>query len=549
MTRPEWGLLAVAMFGVSTLLGAFGTVTNWTWGRIVEQLEAGNRPDELAIGLMVGLLISPFAMAGAVRRFPHWWIAVLLRVRMAVLVGQTGQRRLPPTPPGEVVARAMDSDRYARYGDRWFDAVLGLVFVGLVALVGGSWLAGGVLLAIMVLTAMTSAIGSPAAGRTAAASSAARADFGRSLVSSLDAIRTVKLSAATGDVHEHLRRVDGGRINAAVREHRIQSILDGVPVILVQLGVVAAWAIHVAGWWGLSTALLVSGVVVGFEWFGRVAGSVITEAPGTRAWQRETSRLAGGTDLMDLPTGVDLVKGVGPAVDAGRRDRLERLELLDFSAIHDDGTRGATDVSLSIDRGETVLVLGRVASGKSSLLAALAGLVHSTGSLTWNGVEIGVDERESILRPGRVSFVAQRPRVLSGTFSDNIVLDHDRVLGTPITHARLDRDISDAGGVHALVGHRGVRLSGGQVQRLALARALAVDAELLVVDDVSSALDAATEVELWDAMRASSRTVIGATSKRSALERADRVVVMVDGEVVADGDWADLSSAWSHLAG
>ena len=56
---------------------------------------------------------------------------------------------------------------------------------------------------------------------------------------------------------------------------------DGVPIVMVQCGVVAAWAVHVAGGWGLATALLVAGAVNGFDWFGRVAGSVITEAPGT----------------------------------------------------------------------------------------------------------------------------------------------------------------------------------------------------------------------------------------------------------------------------
>lgn len=549
LTRPEWGLLAVAMFGSASALGAYGMVTNWTWGRIIEQLEAGGEPDRLVGALVVGLLVAPFAMAGAVRRFPHWWIAVLLRVRMAVLVGQTDQRRLPATPPGEVVARAMDSDRYARYGDRWFDVTLGAVFVVVTAVLGGTVLAGAVLLAIMVLTAATSALGSPAAGRTAAAASSARADFGRSLVSSLDAIRTVKLSAATSAVHEHLRRVDGGRIDAAVREHRIQSILDGVPVVLVQSGVVAAWAMYAAGWWDLSTALLVSGVVIGFEWFGRVAGSVITEAPGTRAWQRETSRLAGGGDLMDLPAGVDLVAGVGMIVDEGNRETLEHLKLTGLSAVHDDGTLGVSDVNLSVERGETVLLLGRIGSGKSTLLAALAGLVSSTGSLRWNGTEIDAEDREAMLRPGRVAFVSQQPRLLSGSFADNIELDHGRALAAPVQTARLERDIADAGGTESLVGHRGVRLSGGQVQRLALARALAIDAELLVVDDVSSALDAATEVELWEAMRSGGRTVIGATSKRAALERADRVVVLVDGVVAADGAWSDLAPTWASLAG
>lgn len=118
-----------------------------------------------------------------------------------------------------------------------------------------------------------------------------------------------------------------------------------------------------------------------------------------------------------------------------------------------------------------------------------------------------------------------------------------------MTDAMLAPDVDEAGGKEALVGHRGVRLSGGQVQRLALARALATDAELLLADDVSSALDATTEIELWTALRARGQTVIGATSKRAALARADRVVVLVDGAVAAVGRWTELAPDWGHLAG
>jgi ATP-binding cassette, subfamily B, bacterial len=87
------------------------------------------------------------------------------------------------------------------------------------------------------------------------------------------------------------------------------------------------------------------------------------------------------------------------------------------------------------------------------------------------------------------------------------------------------------------------------VQRLALARALACDAELLLADDVSSALDSATEIELWRALRHRGATVIGATSKRAALAQADRVVVLEQGRVAAVGPWQELSDSWGHLAG
>jgi ABC-type transport system involved in cytochrome bd biosynthesis fused ATPase/permease subunit len=223
------------------------------------------------------------------------------------------------------------------------------------------------------------------------------------------------------------------------------------------------------------------------------------------------------------------------------------MELHGLTAVHDDGTIGVSDVDLTVSAGELVLLLGPVGGGKSSLLAALAGLVDHTGSLRWNGTEV-VDP-QVFLRPGQVAYVAQVPRVLSGSFADNLRLDHRREIGVALADARLAHDVAGAGGVDALVGHRGVRLSGGQVQRLALARALATSPELVLADDVSSALDARTEVELWEALRARGTTVLGSTSKRAALQRADKVLVLSEGRVVANGRWSELADRWGHLAG
>ena len=250
---------------------------------------------------------------------------------------------------------------------------------------------------------------------------------------------------------------------------------------------------------------------------------------------------------MTLPPGVDLVTGAAPDPAPVERVPLRTLDLERVEAVHDDGTRGVVGVDLSVRAGELVLLLGQVGSGKSSLLAALAGLVEHTGSIRWNGVE--VDDAQVFLRPGQVAHVAQVPRVLSGTFADNVLLAHPRRLEGAVADARLEADVADAGGPDAVVGHRGVRLSGGQVQRLALARALAAETELLLADDVSSALDAATEIELWQALRERGTTVLGATSKRAALAQADRVVVLVEGEVAAVGPWQELAGDWGHLAG
>ncbi len=529
--QPQWGLLGASLFLVASLTGAFGALTGWVWGLVVTDLQAGQNPGWLIAALVVSLVIGPLLLSQAFRSYPHWWVEVRLRVRAAVLAGQTAQRRLVRTPPGEVVARTMDADRLARYTDRWVDFVNGLVVASVTALIAGTWLAGAVLLVVMVTSALASTLGRPVAGRSAAAASTARADFGRSLVSALESIRTVKLAAATPQVHQHLRQVDGGRVDAAVREHRVQALLDGVPVVMVQCGVVAAWAGFLHGTWPLAIALLVANAVSGFDWFGRVAGSVVTEAPGVRAWMNATSELAGGGDLMDLPPGMDLVHGTADEPQPGPREPLRTLSLRGLTAVHDDGTIGVQDVDLTVQAGELVLLLGQVGSGKSSLLSSLAGLTAHTGQVLWNGRALAEPEVE--LRPGRVSHIAQVPRVLSGTFTGNIALDHaDRQVEPALATARMERDVAEAGGPEALVGHRGVRLSGGQVQRLALARALACEADLLLADDVSSALDAATEIELWAALRSGGATVIGATSKAAALAQADRVVILERGRVV-----------------
>lgn len=543
---PSWGLFGSVLFMLTGLVGATGALSGFIWGRLVESLQGGQTSAPLMVAAVASIIVEPFLLAWAIRRFVPWWIACSLRIRMTVLDAQTRQHRIARTPPGEVVSRVLDSDRFLQYADRCNDAISGLFLVVAASFLSGTAIAGAILLAVMVAAAAASVAGRPVAGRSAAAASTTRAHFGRALVSVLECARTVKLAAATGDARRYLDRVDGGRVNAAVREHRIETVLFGVPVVMVQVGVVATWVVYLLDGWSLAAALLVSGAVAGFDYFGSVAGAVVTEAPGTRAWQVETSRFAGGADLMDIPEGVDTLAGTAPPPAAPGRTPLRRLELRDVTAVHDDGTRGVVGVDLDVEAGELVLLLGQVGSGKSSLLSALCGLVGHTGVIRWNDAD--VTDAQTFLRPGQVAHVAQVPRVLSGTFADNIRLDHDREIHRAVADAQLANDVEAAGGVDALVGHRGVRLSGGQVQRLALARALAVEPELLLADDISSALDAVTEVRLWASLRARGTTVLGATSKQAALVQADRVVVLADGKVAAVGPWSELAPRWGHLA-
>jgi ABC-type multidrug transport system fused ATPase/permease subunit len=284
------------------------------------------------------------------------------------------------------------------------------------------------------------------------------------------------------------------------------------------------------------------------RWFAWTTASLVSQLPSARVWTGRTVAMTGVGAYSAAVPGVDLSAGTAPAPAAAPRHPLRRLELVGFSAVHEDGTVGVRDVELTVVRGQLVLVVGPVGSGKSSLLRALAGIVHHTGALRWNGQP--VTEPELFLRPNQVGYVGQLPRVLSGTVADNLSLGHQVDPSGAVSTAQLDHDLAASGsGLGLLIGHKGTRLSGGQLQRLALARALAPSTELLIADDVSSALDVTTELDLWRALRRHGVTVVGSTSKRAALAQADVVVVLVGGRAVAHGSWAELAQRWGHLAG
>lgn len=547
LAHPRWGLAGGSMFTLATLGSATGVLTGWLWGLVVAGLEGGGTPWGPAVALTVVLMLFPVWIAVAFRTYPRWWSATTLRLRLGVLRGQTMQRRGPRSPAGEVVARALDSDRMILYVDRWVDVTNSVIVVVVAGLVAADVRAAAVIGGFLLVCAGVAAIGAPFAGRSGRIAADARARFGTALGSVLESVRTVKLAAATGALRAHLAAVDGDRVRATVREYRVRTLLDGVPGVLLQGAVVLTWSLYLAGTWPLATALLVSTTLNGAGFLGQVCAAAVTEAPIARRWLRAVAPFAGPADLTRLPPGVDLATGAAPAPEPVEREPLQRLSLEKVAAVHDDGTVGVEGVDLDIDAGSLVLVTGQVGSGKSSLLAGLAGLVGHEGVIRWNGR--AVEDPQTFLRPGQVAYVGQVPRVLSGTFGDNIALGHDRPVQDAVGDARLDRDVAAAGGPDAVVGHRGIRLSGGQVQRVAMARALATGAELIVADDVSSALDVRTEIELWAALRRRGSTVVGASTKRAALARADRVVVLDRGRVADEGTWDELSVRWSHLAG
>jgi ABC-type multidrug transport system fused ATPase/permease subunit len=331
----------------------------------------------------------------------------------------------------------------------------------------------------------------------------------------------VKLAGATGPVLAHLARLDAKRSELQWREIAIQVWARSTPSIASGLLPIAVWAMYLNGRLSAAATLIAVATLGSARWFAWTTASLVSHFPSARVWTTRTVAMSGAGEYSSAVPGVDISAGTAPAPPAPPRNPLSTLELRGFSAVHENGAQGVRDIDLTVHRGQLVLVVGPVGSGKSSLLRALAGIVHHTGDLCWNGEP--VRDPELFLRPNQVGYVAQLPRVLSGTVADNIRLGHEVDAADAVSVAQLDHDLTaSGGGLQLLIGHKGTRLSGGQLQRLALARALAPRTELLVADDVSSALDVTTELELWRALRSHGVTVVGSTSKRAAPSKSVR---------------------------
>jgi ATP-binding cassette, subfamily B, bacterial len=496
--------------------------------------------------------------------FSRYYLTMQAFLRRNILdyLVMAGGSRIVPESPSEAISRFRDDvDDVVGYAESWID-FSGFALYGLGSIAMMAWIdpaiAAVVCTPLFLMTVVMRRL-SPVIRTYRRRMREATARVTDAIGEAFAAVQAIKVAGREDAMTAHFRTLGEDRRKRALADVLLTEMIRGMNngLVFVGIGLMLVMAASKLR----SGALAVGDLALFIQLLPRVT-NVLTFVGGDVLAQHR--RVGVATDRMrhlmvDAPEDklVDpkplALTGEAPefAHVASEGEWLDTLRVQGLSYHHPNSTAGISDISFELKRGDFVVITGRIGSGKTTLLRVLQGLLpRDSGTIEWNGR--AVEDPASFFTPPHSSYTSQAPRLFSESLRDNVLMGagDEGELTQAMQLAAMGPDVASfERGLDTMVGARGVKLSGGQVQRAGAARMFARGADLMVFDDLSSALDVATERQLWQSLaRWRDTTCLVVSHRRPALQRATRILLLYQGRLLADGTLAELLATQPEMA-